>query len=42
MSDELGKRVRLVLDHIASGIFDPDEIGNLIRDLVWELRRRTK
>lgn len=31
-------RASRVLDHIASGNLDVDEIGNLIRDLLHELR----
>lgn len=38
--DDLNKRVRKVLDDLANGIFNADDIGNLIRDLVHELRQK--
>ena len=38
MPPELARRVSQLLDHVQQGIFDSDEIGNTIRDLVHLIR----
>lgn len=40
MPPELARRVSQLLDHVQHGIFDSDEIGNTIRDLVHLIRAR--
>lgn len=40
MPHELASRVSQLLDHVQHGIFDSDEIGNTIRDLVHLIRAR--
>lgn len=40
MPDELARRVSRLLDDLQQGIFDTDEIGNTIRDLVHMIRAR--
>ena len=40
MTQPLEKRVSALLDHVQRGEYDPDEIGNVIRDLTRALRMK--